>query len=433
MTIRSVLDGNPITLDVADIVTKVGYPFTTGVPTTANTIGEQHFYSYDIVPQINLNTKTGEMTGAFTSVQDFNFDLYVGDETSRATSERIKVQVLPALRVVVPTVVSSRQAEALAQAVDTFYKAGTVVYSKGAGTWPAGVSVDPSTGSLTGTLTADVGDYAGLTIKGVDSFGAGNTDTQFSNVFTIKVQPIAASPVISDIAGAKMVFGTVGKAATPFTPTVVDSKLGKPWTYSGTVYSLNRALPAGLSFDTTTGRISGTPTEAAIIPDLVITVTSQAGAVDSTAPFSFEVKPITSTLRLTVYGSTAPHVCMGYIQLFNADGVDVFPQAVLVSSSFGYGTDPENLKDPSLVQGGNGKDGGLLCWNSVNDARLDITVPGTMSSGVIKLYQRKDVWGESAVFTDVGLSRKNDDGTLSPLVRRPIPNAHSGQIETIPF
>lgn len=291
MTIRSVLDGNAITLDVGDIVTKVGYPFTTGVPTTANTIGAQHFYSYDIVPQIKLNTSTGEMTGVFNSVQDFDFDLYVGDETSRATSERIKVQVLPALRVVVPTVVSSRQADALTQAVDTFYRAGTVVYSKGAGTWPAGISVDPSTGALTGTPTAAVGDYAGLTIKGVDSFGAGNTDTQFSNVFTIKVQAIAAAPIISDIAGGKMIFGTVGQAATPFTPTVVDSKFGKPWNYGDTVYSLNRVLPAGLSFDTTTGTISGTPTEPAIIPDLVITVTSQAGDVDATAPFWFGVKP----------------------------------------------------------------------------------------------------------------------------------------------
>jgi hypothetical protein len=529
MTIRSVLDGNAITLDVGDIVTKVGYPFTTGIPTTDNTIGEQRFYSYDIVPQIRLDAKTGEMAGVFTSVQDFDFDLYVGDETSRATSERIKVQVLPALRVVVPTIVSAGQAESLTQAVDTFYKAGTIVYSKGAGTWPDGITVDPSTGSLTGMPTAAVGDYVGLTIKGVDTFGAGNVDTQFSNVFTIKVQAIEAAPVIYGIPGGRMVFGTVGQASTPFTPTVVDSKQGKPWNYAGTVYSLNHALPAGLSFDTKTGTISGTPSEPVIIRDLQIKVTAQNGDSSETPPFWFGVapkdpivptagqktfytayvgstfesdKPLfdnvignltyamvesvgrgafdtmtgvfthpalwptdvgtwpitvvvtdefgrtgtlalkqavvplpTSTLRLRVYGSTAPHVCMGYVQLF-VGGTDVFPGATLTASSFGYGTDPDNLKDPSVVQGGNGKDGGLLCWNFVTDAWLDITVPGEgtlPSPGEIKLYQRDDVWGSSAIFTDVGLSRKNADGTFTELVRQAIPDARPSQIVTLPF
>jgi hypothetical protein len=291
MTIRSVLDGEAITLEVGDIVTKVGFPFSTGVPTTENTIGTPRFYSYDVVPQIRLDEATGEMTGVFTSVQDFDFDLYVGDETSRATSERIKVQVLPALRIVAPTTVFSRQADPVAQAVDIFYKAGTANYSRGSGVWPEGVSVDPSTGAIVGTPSAAVGDYTGLTIRGVDSFGAGNADTQFSNVFTIKVQQILAVPVISNVAGNRMVYGTVGQIGIPFGPTVVDSRLGKPWTYGGTVYSLNHALPAGLSFDTTTGRISGTPVEAAIIEDLVITVTSGAGDVASTAPFWFGVQP----------------------------------------------------------------------------------------------------------------------------------------------
>src|ERR1700691_6180726 len=44
---------------------------------------------------------------------------------------------------------------------------------------------------------------------------------------------------------------TINKAITPLTPTVVGAV---------TSYSVTPALPAGLSLDTTTGMISGTPT-----------------------------------------------------------------------------------------------------------------------------------------------------------------------------
>jgi len=58
---------------------------------------------------------------------------------------------------------------------------------------------------------------------------------------------------------------------------------------------------------------------------------------------------------------------------------------------------------------------------------------GMLPSGEIKLYQRDDVWGSSAIFTDVGLSRKNEDGSFTPLARQPIPDARPAQIVTVSF
>jgi hypothetical protein len=344
----------------------------------------------------------------------------------------VTAEIIPYLRLIAPTVINVEQGTPASEPIATDYVIGKVTYAKGAGTWPAGLDVNLQTGAIVGTPTAAKGDYPGLKIVGTDTFGSFK-DIQSSNSFTIHVNPTTAKPVISNIASNSMIFGTVGTFAE-FTPTVVDNVAFKPWRYEGTVYKLNKALPQGLNFDTVTGRIYGTAQQATIIPDLTITVTSELGDSATTAPFSFEVKPQTTTLRLTIYGSTDVHACMGYIQLFMG-GTDVFPQAALYlpPGSYGFGTDPDNLKDPSLVQGGHGKDGGLLCWNYSNGSWLDITVPVGMSSGQILLYQRNDEWGYGALFTDVSLSITNKDGSLSQLVRQAIPNAHPGQIVTLGF
>jgi hypothetical protein len=301
---------DPIVLNVFNITTKPGYPIEMQPPfaatalSTDNTYGAIRFYSNDLpsIAGISLNSTTGYLDGKLSTAQQVTFDLFVTDETNRVTSKPVNVNVIPNLRLIVPTQVAAEQGKVVSQSLGTDYVLGTVSYAKGSGNWPVGFVVnpvsgvissnytDPTSGVTTTNVVAEAKTYSGLTIVGTDTFGT-YTDVQSSNAFSIVVSPTTKTPVISNVANNKMVYGVVGTTAAGFTPTVKAND-GSAWNYGGTVYSLNTDLSSyGLSFDTTTGKISGTPTKAVIIDSLVMTVTSSRGDSSSTTPFWFGIAP----------------------------------------------------------------------------------------------------------------------------------------------
>lgn len=301
MTMMSRTDGNPISLAVGDIVTKVGFPFVTQQPVTSNHIGKKRFYSYDLVPEIDLDPATGIMSGVFASVRDFEFDLFVGDETSRLTSDRLKVSVYPPMRIVTPLLTRTTQYTAMATPVvsDVAYVVGTRSFVQGnPSAWPDGLTVDPSTGAISGTPIKS-GVFSNLTIVGTDNIN-GALDVRASNPFTIEVQKANIVPKIA-VSQASYI-GTVG-VETVITPTVTDSVFNQPWTHAGLRYSLTGTLPLGSTFDPTTGTIrymSYTPAEYA---DYVINVEDADGNVASTPSFKIGAKPVAAmTMAMATAG-----------------------------------------------------------------------------------------------------------------------------------
>jgi hypothetical protein len=290
------MNDDPIELSVADYTAYVGSVINTTAPTFDNELGTVTFFSPDVAALgLTINPQTGVISGIINELTDAIINVSIKDsETLRVTSRPLHLQVFPELRLTYPAVVNATQAVPLSQNASLGYNIGTVTFSKGQGSWPAGFELNTSTGAITATeVTAEAKTYPDLTVIAHVVFNGGQTNSQPSNTFAIKVNPVQALPVISNIPGNRMVFGTVDTAATAFTPTVVDSVKGKPWVYAGTVYSLNHNLAAdtGLTFDASTGRISGTPTKAVIYRDLTITVTSSQGDKASTAPFWFGVSP----------------------------------------------------------------------------------------------------------------------------------------------
>jgi hypothetical protein len=135
------------------------------------------------------------------------------------------------------------------------------VYTVGVGSWvtsgfsfsvqpalPANLTLNPSTGQITGTPTT-VGGPLTYTISANNSVGHGGGGTVTIPV-SLGVQ--AASAVAASYAGTGAVSTALGSAVTLNPPTVTG---GTP-----TGFGVNPALPAGLVLNPDTGLISGTPT-----------------------------------------------------------------------------------------------------------------------------------------------------------------------------
>ena len=126
--------------------------------------------------------------------------------------------------------------------------------SFGAATLPAGLILNSTSGAITGTPTG--AGTSNVTISATNSAGTG------SATLVITVNPSASAPVISSPLTQS---GTVGSA---FSYQISAS--GTPTSYGGT------GLPAGLSLNTTTGAITGTPTVAGT-SNVSISATNSSG------------------------------------------------------------------------------------------------------------------------------------------------------------
>jgi putative Ig domain-containing protein len=110
------------------------------------------------------------------------------------------------------------------------------------GNIPAGISINTTTGVISGTPTT-VGVYID-TLKATNTYGTG------TKVLTITILPVNNKPVISSLGTATDSVGGV------FSYTIIAS-------HTPTSYRLTGNVPAGISINTSTGVISGTITATA--------------------------------------------------------------------------------------------------------------------------------------------------------------------------
>jgi alpha-tubulin suppressor-like RCC1 family protein len=252
---------DPIILNVSDIYTKPGYTFTTSLPwtaeevTTDRTFGEIAFFSDELenLPQVLLNPETGAISGKFDETGLHRFNLNVGDETPRLTSEPVIINVIPFLRIIAPNVVPLDVDGYNDEVVATDYNIGKVKFRKGAGIWPVGISVDEDTGSIKGVPQGGIATYPGLTIIGVDEIG----DEQASNVFSISVE--ALGPYVQLLSGPLET--AVKRQAYNFDLTenlmILQEIPNNELTWSITAVGQDQNLPSGLSI--VNGALTGTP------------------------------------------------------------------------------------------------------------------------------------------------------------------------------
>jgi hypothetical protein len=191
-------------------------------------------------------TYTSVMSGSFeTKVLRFPAGTAATTITLATTAKRAfldNIIVTKASSSVTAPVISSSLAQSgtVGSAFNYQITASGSPTSFGATGLPAGLSLDTTTGAITGTPTG-AGSY-NVTVSATNSAGTG------SATLVITVNPSASAPVISSSLTAT---GTVG---TAFSYQIAAS--GSPTSFGAT------GLPAGLNINTGTGAITGTPTAA---------------------------------------------------------------------------------------------------------------------------------------------------------------------------
>jgi hypothetical protein len=146
--------------------------------------------------------------------------------------------------------------------------------SFGATGLPAGLSLDTSTGIISGTPTA--ASVFSVQISATNVAGTGTA------TLTVTVKPAPQPPVITSATSAG------GKAGKPFSYRIKAT--GRPTSFGAT------GLPAGLSLDASTGIISGTPTEPGFF-SVQLSATNAAGTGTATLTLTFKVGPLPVSVR----------------------------------------------------------------------------------------------------------------------------------------
>lgn len=158
---------------------------------------------------------------------------------------------------------------------------GTVVSYSVAPSLPAGLSLDPSAGAIYGTPTT-------VTATAIYTVTASNTGGSTTVLLSLTVTD--APPSSIKYARNPAVY-VKGETIPPNLPTTTGGAV--------TSYSVSPALPAGVSLDTSTGAVYGTPTAQVVATTYTVTATNSGGF--SSVGLSIAVLDSLPTLGLVAY------------------------------------------------------------------------------------------------------------------------------------
>ena len=255
---------------------------------------------------LSWNSATGTISGTATQIGSFPISVTATDHSTGSgpysTTNNYTVMVsAPTLSMAPPSLPAPVIAIPYSQAVTASGGTAPYTFSISAGALPAGLALNPTTGTISGTPTA-FGTF-NFTLQARD---ANNFTVAQVYSFTVATPVIVVSPATLPSANAEVAYSQ----------TFTSSGGTAPYTYAMT----SGALPAGLSFSAT-GALSGTPTAAGTF---IFTVRSADSSTGTGAPVSsshnYTLTVNAPTLTVTPGSLPAPLIGTPYSQVLTANG-----------------------------------------------------------------------------------------------------------------
>ena len=320
-------------------VVNVAFSYTitaTNNPTNYNATG--------LPSGLSVNIVTGVVSGTPTVLGSFNVILSASNAGGTGTSV-LSLSIIPDL---IPVISSSDIASAVVN--NTFSYTITASNSPvafGATPLPTGLSLDDITGVISGTPQPGTVGVVPVTLSAINAAGTG-TRTLTLTISNPQV-PVISSPLLQT--------GVVG---TAFEYDITGTN--KPTSFNAV------GLPAGLSVDTTTGKITGTPTTSVGSPFSVTLSATNPGGVSTTATGG-----VPPTLVLTINPQQAPVITStGTVQ--GIIGVAFSYQIAAISN-------PTSFSAPGLPAGLSLTAAGLIFGTPTTAGVTSVTMSATNAVG----------------------------------------------------
>jgi hypothetical protein len=224
----------------------VGVPFSDSVSASGGTAPYTYTVTSGTLPAgLVLDALTGAITGTPTGSGAYSFTITATDAFGSTGLQPYSGTVTSPIITVSPSTLSAMVVGVpFSESVSASGGTAPYTYTVTAGTLPAGLTLNPTTGLISGTPTAS-GAYS-FTITATDAFSSTGS------------QPYTGTVTLPTVIVLPSVLPTM-QVSVPYSETVAASGGTAPYTYAVTAGT----LPAGLTLNPTTGLISGTPTVSA--------------------------------------------------------------------------------------------------------------------------------------------------------------------------
>ncbi len=267
---------SPVSANCAMIVAEQGVPITPVTLTASGGAGPPYTFTATGLPAGLSISQSGTISGTPTVSGTFNYTVTVTDSAGNTGTTNCSVNVTP------PVALSCSGTSVGDVGVPFNSPPPTVTggvapytFSIGSGALPPGLTLNTSTGAVTGTATAP----GSFTIKVTDSLGA--TATGCMITINPAVQLTCSGTSVGDVG---VPFNSGPQTVTGGTP---------PYTFS----IASGTLPAGLNLNTSTGAVSGTATAAG---SFTLKVTDSLGSAATGCTIT-----INPPVQLTCTGTTS--------------------------------------------------------------------------------------------------------------------------------